>query len=88
MGFNYAKINKEDLTPQMRKDCVETVPDDGLRTSMEATPQVILKWLETEKKPVSLGSVTVYTKAEIHIEFAKPEWSFRGVKWPNIQQQP
>ena len=73
MEYSYTFIDKADLTPQIRKDCVETVRDDDLVTSTEAILRVLLKFLG--KKPASLGAVTVYSKAQIHLELAKPEWS-------------
>lgn len=71
--YSYCFINKEDLTSQIRQDCVETVPDNNLTTSTEVTPRVLLKFLGA--KPASIGAAVVYSKAEIQTELAEPEWN-------------
>jgi len=73
MAYNYFFINKEDLTPRIRADCVETVSDDNLITSRDATPRVLLKFLG--RKPPSIGAAVVYLQAEIRLELAKSEWN-------------
>lgn len=74
MEYNYFLMDRADLTPEIRRVCVETVFDAELRISTEATPRVMLKFLGV--RPASLpGYAVVLSRAEVGVELDKPEWN-------------
>ena len=73
-SYDYYTINKSELSKAIRDACVETVSDDDLVTSVEATPKVILKTLAGAKPP-AMSAFTPLTKGDAPVEFAKPKWN-------------
>lgn len=75
MEYSYTTINQADVRQAIIDGCAETSAAT-LRVSTDPTPRAVLKYLGA--KPASLGAVTVYSKAEIHIELARPEWNLEA----------